>query len=100
MNREKLTNYDVIIRPILTEKSHKMMSNGKYVFEVSPLANKNQIREAIEEIFNVKVEKVNVVNVKPKPKRRGIFVGKSRRWKKAIVTLREGYVIKELMPEI
>lgn len=100
MNREKLTSYDIIIRPILTEKSHRMMGEGKYVFEVNPNANKGQIKEAVEHIFNVKVEKVNVINVKSKPKRRGIFVGKSRRWKKAIVTLKEGYVIKELMPEI
>ncbi len=100
MKQEKLTPYDVIIRPILTEKSHRLMNEGKYVFEVNPLANKGQIKEAVEKIFNVKVEKVNVINVKPKPKRRGLFVGRSRRWKKAIVTLKEGYVIKELMPEI
>lgn len=100
MKQEKLTPYDVIIRPILTEKSHRLMNERKYVFEVNPLANKGQIKEAVEKIFNVKVEKVNVINVKPKPKRRGLFVGRSRRWKKAIVTLKEGYVIKELMPEI
>ena len=100
MKQDKLTPYDIIIRPILTEKSHRLMNEGKYVFEVNPLANKGQIKEAVEKIFNVKVEKVNVINVKPKPKRRGIFVGRSRKWKKAIVTLKEGYVIKELMPEI
>ena len=100
MKQEKLTPYDIIIRPILTEKSHRLMNERKYVFEVNPLANKGQIKEAVEKIFNVKVEKVNVINVKPKPKRRGIFVGRSRKWKKAIVTLKEGYVIKELMPEI
>ncbi|MCD6448976.1 MAG: 50S ribosomal protein L23 [Thermotogaceae bacterium] len=100
MKSEKLTPYDVIVKPILTEKTHLMMNDRKYVFEVNPLANKGQIKEAIEKIFDVKVEKVNVVNVKPKPKRRGIYQGKSRRWKKAIVTLKEGYVIKELMPEI
>lgn len=100
MKQDKLTPYDIIIRPILTEKSHRLMNERKYVFEVNPLANKGQIKEAVEKIFNVKVEKVNVINVKPKPKRRGIFVGRSRKWKKAIVTLKEGYVIKELMPEI
>jgi len=100
MKSEKLTPYDIIVKPILTEKTHLMMNDRKYVFEVNPLANKGQIKEAIEKIFDVKVEKVNVVNVKPKPKRRGIYQGKSRRWKKAIVTLKEGYVIKELMPEI
>jgi len=100
MKAEKLTPYDIIIRPILTEKSHRMMAQRKYVFEVNPLASKGQIKEAVEKIFNVKVEKVNTINVKPKPKRRGIFQGRSRRWKKAIVTLKEGYTIKELTPEI
>ncbi len=100
MKSDKLTPYDIIIRPILTEKTHVLMGNRKYVFEVNPLANKGQIREAVEKIFNVKVERVNVMNVKPKPKRRGIYQGKSRRWKKAVVTLKEGYTIKELTPEI
>ena len=100
MKQEKLTPYDIIVRPILTEKSHRLINERKYVFEVNPLANRGQIKEAIERIFNVKVEKVNVMNMKPKPKRRGIYTGRTRRWKKAIVTLKEGYVIKELMPEI
>ncbi len=100
MKQDKLTPYDIIIRPILTEKTHRMMSEGKYVFEVNPLANKGQIKEAVEKLFNVKVEKVNVMNVKPKPKRRGWYVGRTKKWKKAIVTLKEGYVIKELMPEM
>jgi len=100
MKNEKLTPYDIIVKPILTEKTHLMMNERKYVFEVNPLANKGQIKEAVEKIFDVKVEKVNVMNMKPKPKRRGIYQGKSRRWRKAIVTLKEGYVIKELMPEI
>ena len=100
MKSEKLTPYDIIVKPILTEKTHLMMNERKYVFEVNPLANKGQIKEAVEKIFDVKVEKVNVMNMKPKPKRRGIYQGKSRRWRKAIVTLKEGYVIKELMPEI
>lgn len=100
MKQEKLTPYDIIVRPILTERSHRLINERKYVFEVNPLANKGQIKEAIEKIFNVKVEKVNVMNMKAKPKRRGIYTGRTRRWKKAIVTLKEGYVIKELMPEI
>ncbi len=100
MKAEKLTPYDIIIRPILTEKTHRMMNEGKYVFEVNPLANKGQIKEAVEKIFNVKVKKVNTMMMKPKPKRRGIFQGRTRKWKKAIVTLEEGYVIKELTPEV
>lgn len=99
MKREKLTYNDILIRPILTEKTHREMAQEKpkYTFEVSKLANKPMIREAVEKLFNVKVEKVNVINVKPKPKRRySVRFGKTRSWKKAIVTLKEGYRISEL----
>ena len=96
MNQQKLTPYDVIVRPIVTEKSTSAREEGKYIFEVNLLANKHQVKRAIEKLFNVKVEKVNVLLVKPKPKRRGLFEGNTRQWKKAIVTLKEGYTIKEL----
>ena len=99
MKREKLTYNDILIRPILTEKTHREMAQEKpkYTFEVSKLANKPMIREAVEKLFNVKVEKVNVINVKPKPKRRySTRFGKTRSWKKVIVTLKEGYRISEL----
>lgn len=96
MNREKLTPYDVIVRPIVTEKTTSARENRKYVFEVNLKANKYQVKNAVEKLFNVKVEKVNVSLVKPKPKRRGLFEGSTRQWKKAIVTLKEGHVIKEL----
>ncbi|AEH50827.1 50S ribosomal protein L23 [Pseudothermotoga thermarum] len=96
MKTEKLTVYDVIIRPIITEKSMNLRAQNKYVFEVHPSANKSMIKQAVETIFNVKVKSVNVSNVKPKPKRRGLFEGKTRSWKKAVVTLEEGYTIKEL----
>lgn len=96
MNKQKLTPYDVIVRPIVTEKSTAAREDRKYIFEVNLLANKHQVKMAIEKLFNVKVEKVNVLLVKPKPKRRGLFEGKTRQWKKAIVTLKEGYTIKEL----
>ncbi|MCD6551056.1 50S ribosomal protein L23 [Thermotoga sp.] len=99
MKQEKLSLNDVLVRPIITEKALGLREQRKYVFEVNPLANKNQIKEAVEKIFNVKVEKVNVINIKPKPKRRGIFEGRTRSWKKAIVTLKEGYTIKELEGE-
>jgi len=95
MDRKQF-NYDIIIRPILTEKTYLLMSEGKYTFEVAKDATKPEIKKAVEEIFNVKVEKVNVMNVKPKPKRLGRIEGKTRSWKKAIVKLAEGYVIKEL----
>ncbi|MCS7174559.1 50S ribosomal protein L23 [Pseudothermotoga sp.] len=96
MSQGKLTPYDVIIRPMVTEKTTLARENRKYVFEVNLKANKHQVRNAVEKLFNVKVEKVNILLMKPKPKRRGLFEGDTRRWKKAIVTLKEGHVIKEL----
>lgn len=92
---------DVIIRPIISEKSNNVRSNREYVFEVDKNANKTQIKEAVEKLFNVKVERVNTAIVKPKPKRdlrRGFLAreGHTKEWKKAIVKLVEGYVIKEL----
>ena len=85
---------DIIIRPLVTEKT--MLSqdgNNTVVFEVAKSTNKIQIKQAIEEIFNVKVESVNVVNQKPRPKRMGKYVGKTNNLKKAYVKLKEGYNI-------
>jgi large subunit ribosomal protein L23 len=82
---------DIIKAPIITEKSAVIRSNDrKYVFEVDVKANKTQIKEAIEKIFNVKVESVNTVNVHPKKKRVGRYSGLTNKYKKAIVTLVEG----------
>lgn len=78
---------DVILRPIITERSTEMMSDNKYVFEVAPKTNKTEIKLAIEKIFDVKVESVNTLNVKGKPKRMGRYLGKRKDWKKAIVKL-------------
>lgn len=83
---------DIIIRPILTEKALRLSESRKYVFEVAPKATKPQIRRAVEELFGVRVQKVNLMWVKPKPRRffwRG-RPGKTKRWKKAVVTLAEG----------
>ena len=89
-----LISHDIIIRPIVTEKSSRMMEENWYTFEVHSMANKIQIRKAVEEIFKVKVEKVNTINVKPKPKRMGAFQGKTRSWKKAMVSLAAGQRIE------
>ena len=78
---------DVILRPIITERSTEMMSDNKYVFEVAPKTNKTEIKLAIEKIFDVKVESVNTLNVKGKPKRMGRYTGKRKDWKKAIIKL-------------
>jgi large subunit ribosomal protein L23 len=77
----------VIIRPVISEKSYALLSAGKYTFRVHERSNKTQVRQAIEEIFGVRVTGVRTAWVKPKPKRRGYATGTRRRWKKAIVTL-------------
>ena len=90
-----MSNYrDVIKAPIITEKSSDLAKNNTIVFSVDVKANKTQIKQAVEKIFNVKVEKVNTVNVKPKKKRVGRYVGKTNKVKKAIVKLKEGSSIE------
>ena len=81
---------EVIIRPVITEHSYDMMNNNCYTFEVAKNSNKVEIAQAIEAIFNVKVVKVNTLNVKSKPKRVRYQLGRTRTWKKAMVTLAEG----------
>lgn len=79
--------HDIIKRPIITEQTSDMMANKKYVFEVDINANKVEIRQAIEAIFKVKVEKVNTMRMPAKPKRYGRYSGYTSEWKKAIVQL-------------
>ena len=81
---------EVIIRPVITEHSYDMMAANCYTFEVAKDANKVEIAQAIEAIFNVKVTKVNTLNVKAKPKRMRYQKGFTRTWKKAMVTLKAG----------
>ena len=81
------TAYDIIRKPIITEKSMNASADKKYTFEVAGSANKIEIKQAVEEIFGVKVEKVNTMNVLGKFKRMGVHVGKRPDWKKAIVKL-------------
>ena len=90
-----MNNYrDIIKAPIITEKSSNLAANNVITFSVDVRANKTQIKQAIEKIFNVKVENVNTVNVKPKKKRVGRYVGKTNKVKKAIVKLKEGTSIE------
>lgn len=85
---------DVIVRPLITEKTMQMQSSdNKFTFEVAKGANKTQVRQAIEEIFSVKVEKVNIVNVRPRSKRVGKYTGTTSAVRKAIVKLAEGQTI-------
>ena len=83
----------VIIRPVVSEKSFVLAEAGKYTFRVHDKAHKTQIRQAVEELFDVKVTGVRTVSVKSKPKRRGVHSGRTRSWKKAIVQVREGDTI-------
>ena len=82
--------YDIIIRPIITERSMEATGTKKYVFEVAPTAGKVEIKNAVEQIFGVKVAKVNTINMDGKAKRTGRFpAGRRPSYKKAIVTLTE-----------
>ena len=87
---------DVLIRPVITEKTTILMEEGKYTFRVPLTANKVQIRQAVEKIFNVKVEKVATIRVLGKVKRMGRTQGKRSDYKKAIVTLRPAKPLNSL----
>lgn len=90
-----MNNYrDIIKAPIITEKTSDLQNNNTVVFSVDTKANKTQIKQAVENIFDVKVEKVNTVNIKPKKKRVGRYTGKTNKVKKAIVKLKEGSSIE------
>ena len=85
-----LNSRQVLIAPVVSEKSYSLIEDNKYSFRVHDKAHKTQIRQAVEELFDVKVEGVNIVKVQSKPKRRGFSRGKKPGWKKAIVQLRAG----------
>ena len=86
---------DIILGPIITEKSANIAGNGdKIVFKVKPNTNKVQIKQAIEKLFNVKVEAIRTINVKPKKRRVGRYTGTTNRYKKAVITLAEGSKIE------
>ena len=85
-----LHSSQVLLAPIVSEKSYAASTRGSYTFKVHPDAHKTQIRQAVEEMFEVKVERVNVIKVQPKPKRRGMTRGTRPGWKKAVVQLKPG----------
>jgi large subunit ribosomal protein L23 len=84
----------VILAPIVSEKSYQGTADGKYTFKVHQDAHKTQVRQAVEELFDVKVTRVNILKVQAKPKRRGLFKGSRPGWKKAVVQLRAGDTIE------
>jgi large subunit ribosomal protein L23 len=85
---------EVLIRPVVSEKSYGQIANNQYTFQVHKDAHKTQVRQAVEQLFDVRVERVNIVKVQPKPKRRGLFKGTRPGWKKAVVQVREGETIE------
>lgn len=90
------TNKTVLIHPVISEKSVKDKEFNKYLFKVSLSSNKSEIKKAIEDKFKVKVDKVNTINVPSKTRRMGKYIGKTSKWKKVIITVKEGQSIKEL----
>jgi large subunit ribosomal protein L23 len=84
----------VLLAPVVSEKSYQLIEEHTYSFKVHPDAHKTQIRQAVEELFDVKVLRVNIVKVQAKPKRRGLFKGTRPGWKKALVQLRDGDTIE------
>ena len=85
---------EVLLAPVVSEKSYSLITDRKYTFKVHKDAHKTQVRQAVEELFGVKVASVNISKVQSKPKRRGVFRGVRPGWKKAIVQLREGETIE------
>ena len=84
---------EVLIRPVISEKSYEQIARNQYTFQIHKNAHKTQVRQAVEELFDVKVTQVNIIAVKSKPKRRGMIRGRRPGWKKAIVQVREGQTI-------
>ena len=85
---------EVLLAPVVSEKSYSQIADRKYTFKVHQDAHRTQVRQAVEQLFDVQVAKVNIVKVQPKPKRRGTTKGTRPGWKKAIVQLREGHTIE------
>jgi large subunit ribosomal protein L23 len=83
----------VLIRPVVSEKSYVLASAGKYTFRVHPDAHKTHIKQAVESLFDVSVVEIRTSSVPSKPKRRGYTAGRTRSWKKAVVQVREGDTI-------
>ena len=82
-----MNSRQILIKPVVSEKSYALLAANKYTFRIHPDANKTQVRQAVEEIFGVRVEDVRTVSVRSKPKRRGMTGGRTREWKKAVVQL-------------
>jgi large subunit ribosomal protein L23 len=86
--------HQIILEPVVSEKSYEGTADGVYTFKVHSDAHKTQIRHAVEELFEVKVARVNIIKVQAKPKRRGLIKGTRQGWKKAVVKLHPGQTIQ------
>jgi large subunit ribosomal protein L23 len=84
----------ILIRPVVSEKSYALLAANKYTFRVHDDAHRTQVRQAVEALFDVKVARVNILKVQPKPKRRGQIKGTKQGWKKAVVQLQAGHTIE------
>jgi large subunit ribosomal protein L23 len=84
----------IVLEPVVSEKSYEGISEGVYTFKVHPDAHKTQVRQAVEQLFEVRVARVNIIKVQPKPKRRGLIKGTRQGWKKAVVKLHPGFTIE------
>jgi large subunit ribosomal protein L23 len=84
---------EVLLAPVLSEKSYSLIDQRKYAFKIHPDAHRLQVRQAVEQLFDVHVERVNILKVQAKPKRRGLIKGTRPGWKKAIVQVRPGETI-------
>ena len=89
-----MNSADVLLAPVVSEKSYAGLADRQYTFKVHQDAHKTQVRQAVEELFGVKVQSVRILKVAAKPKRRGAFKGVRPGWKKAVVQLREGDTIE------
>ena len=91
----------ILIAPVVSEKSYGLIAErGKYTFKVHPKAHKTQVRQAVEEVFNVTVINVNIAKMPAKPKRRGMIQGSRPGWKKAVVTVAPGQQIEAFGPGV
>jgi large subunit ribosomal protein L23 len=84
---------EVLLAPVVSEKSYNLIEERKYAFKIHPDAHRTQVRQAVEQLFDVHVERVNILKVQAKPKRRGLIKGTRPGWKKAIVQVRQGETI-------
>ena len=85
---------EILIKPVVSEKSYNQITENRYTFKVHKDAHKTQVRQAVEQLFDVKVVRVNILKVQPKPKRRGQIRGMRQGWKKAVVQLKPGETIE------